>query len=826
MPNVRNDKQETPLILACKSESEEKEKVVDYLIRKRVKVNLQDVHGRTALMYACLTNSSDNVIRMLVNSKANPWLVDEDNSTAFDYAINAENIGAVKLMIQACREGKILTKPGSFNIEMKKLEDRLDKMPEIRKCSWPLMGPRSSTVKDKHSTNQSNLLAVSEVDEFTENPTRERRRKRSICHFDPIELDANGEPPSDNPECSTKPLRRPSLASASRSASEDERISLHFSDSDNSSFDRSSTNLSLEKLLRMRDSVTSSVESNESVNAQNLPTKVEGIKEETPSKNNEISAVIKCTDTIDEKCSSKLKDFRKNNNDNINFGILKQNQIDSKCRSESLGLGNDTQETATEVDHSKKVAKEFDFKSNRLEHTRDEVMKSSSALPCGMSVQNPLSPCAPRRRTVGSLPPSQKGDVIDDLERKKTGNESEAMRRVTLGAMDMRNEGRGKSLNLWGEEHNFRPTPPPRDLLSSAGRKTITFVTSHEKENHRINVDSPEMKSFRKKIRSPEVDFNHGHSPTEHAQELSKKRENTGIQASKTNPLLPFNLPVISPPENTECKGNEREGIESGKTSQVEKTTVRRTLSDSVSHERRRASVTGTRRDYHGNSNESTSACAIDVSAGIGPFMTRERSASFTPLSTIASTTPPQQRKPSVNASCDIVTMATTGESPRCHSPRNKLSSDLPDLVLHTPKSSRARSPCNLDPFSLSPELQMTDPFHTRYARTSPLSSDSLNPTGSQIHFTGSNLGASKSPNHLPEVVCGTTGSPKERRGAFLPPLNISRKQQEQPEEGYFSCSPSPLDVESPSRSKEKTKYSFKPSSPRLMNRPVKNLLP
>lgn len=835
LANVRNENQETPLILACKSESEEKEKVVDYLIRKRVKVNLQDVHGRTALMHACLTNSPDNVIRMLVNCKANPWLVDESNNTAFDYAINAGNIGTVKLMIQACREGKILTKPGSFNIEMKRLEDRLDEMPETRKCSWPLMGPRNSAGKEKRSTNnKSNLLAVSEVDEFTESPTRERRRKRSICHFDPIELDGSEEAGEISESATKQPLRR----TISRSASEDERISLHFSDSDNSSFDRSSTNFSsLEKLLRMRDSVTSSVDSNDSVNAQNLQIKVEGIKEEKSSKNNEISA--------DEVRSSKQEEehSRKNiNNDNTNVEKLNQSQTDFKSHSEKTSNSDKTQETAAGIDRRKIITKESEVKSNRSEQTREELMKSSSALTCGMSIQNPVSPRTPRRRTVGSLTPSQKGDVIDDWERKRTGNESEATRRVTIGAMDMRSEDRRRSLNLWSEEHNFRPSPPPRDLLSSASRKPLTFVTSHEKETNRIIVSSPEMKSFRKKIRSPEVDFTHGNSPDEHAQELCKKLENTGIQTSpdsakgrkldalKTNALFPFNLPAISSPENIECKGKEREGKESGKSSQVEKTVVRRTLSDNVSHERRRASATGARGDYHGNGQEeSTSACVVDFTAAAGTLITRERSASFTPLSTTACTTSPQEHKPNVSTCCDIVTMATTGEPPRSHCPRNKLSSDLPDLVLHTPRSPRVRSPSNLDPFSLTPELQVTDPIHTRYARSAPSSSDTLNPTGSPTYFTGSNPCASKpsnSYNHLPEVVSGTTGSPKQRRVAFLPPLNISRKQQDQPEEGYFSCSPSPLEVESPNRSKEKSKYSFKPSSPRLMNRPVKNLLP
>ncbi|XP_031556742.1 uncharacterized protein LOC116293456 [Actinia tenebrosa] len=829
LTNVRNENQETPLILACKSESEEKEKVVDYLIRKRVKVNLQDIHGRTALMHACLTNSSDNIIRMLVNSKANPWLVDEGNNTSFDYAINAGNIGAVKLMIQACREGKILTKPGSFNIEMKKLEDRLDEMPEIRKCSWPLMGPRISTGKEKRNTNQSNLLAVSEVDEFTESPTRERRRKRSICHFDPIGLEASEG--SSEGESTTKPLRRASLASASRSASEDERISLHFSDSDNSSFDRSSTNFSsLEKLLRMRDSVTSSVDSTDSLNAQNLQIKVEGITEEESSKNSEIFAVAKCTRALDEMLTKEREEHsRKKINDNKNskdVEKLNQSQTDLKYRSEKTGHSDGTQETCAGVDRKKKLSKEYEVQSTQIGQSRNELMKSSCALPCGMSAQNQESPRTPRRRTVGTSTPSQKGDVIEDWERKTTGNETEAMRRFTLGAMDLRSDDKRRSLNLWGEEHNLRPSPPPRDL----SRTPITVVTS------------PEMKSFRKKIRSPEVDFSHGRGPFEHAQELGKKNgnENAGVHTThnsakgrkldasktelKTNAPLPFNLPVISPLDNIGWKGKEREGKESGKNSQVEKTAVRRTLSDSVSHERRRASASGTRHVHHSNGKEeSSSACVIDSTAGTTKLVTRERSSSFTPLSTTASTTgtPPQERKASnVSPCCDIVTMATssTGEPLRCHSPRNKLSSDLPDLVLHTPRS-RGRSPSNLDPFSLAPELHVSDQYHTRYARSVPSSSETLNPTGSQSYLTGSH-------NHLPEVVSSTTGSPKQRRLAFLPPLNISRKQQDQPEEGYFSCSPSPLDVESSSRSKEKSKYSFKPPSPRLVNRPVKNLLP
>ena len=61
--------------------------------------------------------------------------------------------------------------------------------------------------------------------------------------------------------------------------------------------------------------------------------------------------------------------------------------------------------------------------------------------------------------------------------------------------------------------------------------------------------------------------------------------------------------------------------------------------------------------------------------------------------------------------------------------------------------------------------------------------------------------------------------SPRLRPGTLLPPLLISNRRSptHEIEDGYFSCSPSPADVESPRRkcSNEQLRYSFKPISPR-----------
>lgn len=765
--NVRNSIQETPLILACKSENTEKEKVVEFLIKHRVKMNLQDVDGKTALMHACLTNSSDNLIRMLVNAKANPWVKDDSKNTAFDYAINAGNIGSVKVMIQACREGKMLSKPGSFNMEMKRLEDKLDQMPETRKCSWPLMGPRHTASKEKKVSQQSELLAVDEDDE-TESPTRERRRKKSICHFDPIDIDFDNNTTADaTTERFPKPLRQGSLYSVGRSASsEEERISLHFSDSDNSSFDRSSAHFSsLEKLLRPRDSVTSSLESNDSLNVQ-TPTSLkldmvwnlEKQKHQLTSHDEEKS--VSTSDIEDSKTS--------------------HNTENSPCDADKSTVKTELK-TSTQNTGVNRQLRRLNFQqaksNNNVLITNDEVkvlfsprqqnespltlqekhLPESTEHPSHLPLREKLpSPSVSRRKTIGSLS-GGKDDAMESGDSKQSGSEATTVRRFTVSTME-----------------------------GSSGMQLT-------------EVSSLEIKLNRTKIRPLEVDIPSKQRTKRNSLDTLRSSKKRDVN-SKADFTKPINLPIISKPDDG-VKDNGPKLLKCN-----EKTSVRRTLSDSICQSKR--PNVATRHDNRlGVSRSEYFADKQPLISSSSPMQKgyRERSAS-SPLAPPES--PQAERRASLSIRCDVT--SSCRDAQRSRSPRYMLSGDLPDLVLHSPP--RNRSPGNLD-FQGHDQL----PLQRTCRSISPEVLGLVSPVPGSPNHTNIK---SNSYSHLPEVIKSTTGSPKEKRVALLPPLNISRKPNDA-EEGYFSCSPSPLDIDSPNRGKEKSRYSFKPLSPRLVTRTV-----
>src|SRR5436190_1156105 len=76
----------TPLMLACRnSRTVSSEKVVKLLINSRADLDLKDNDGRTALMFACgnsSTDSSEYTVELLINARANLNLQDNDGLTA------------------------------------------------------------------------------------------------------------------------------------------------------------------------------------------------------------------------------------------------------------------------------------------------------------------------------------------------------------------------------------------------------------------------------------------------------------------------------------------------------------------------------------------------------------------------------------------------------------------------------------------------------------------------------------------------------------------------------------------------------------------------
>lgn len=272
--NVRNERLETPLMLCCqaKTDMDEKGRVVSYLLSKQAKVNLQDIEGRTALIYACMSKSGKEIIKALLDAKSNPWIEDESKNTVFDYVMNAEDLETTRLLINACRESMIVD--ARDNVQVKHLEECLANIQEIRKFSWPLMGPRNrrdhshlyAAEMEDPPISSSNLLGADDGE--TAQPAPERRRKRSVCHFDPLDIQeilncseeaetntTNTKNDQDD-QSESEEKRKTSV----RSLSEEERFTFQISDAENTPRDPSS---GLEKLLKLQDSFCSSLDSNE-----------------------------------------------------------------------------------------------------------------------------------------------------------------------------------------------------------------------------------------------------------------------------------------------------------------------------------------------------------------------------------------------------------------------------------------------------------------------------------------------------------------------------------------------------------------------------------
>jgi len=164
--NVRNERLQTPLMLCCQAKTymdDEKGRVVSYLLSKQAKVNLQDIYGCTALIYACMSNSGKEIIKALLHAKSNPWIEDESKNTVFDYVMNAEDLETTRLLINACRESMLAD--ARDNIEVKQLEECLANIQDIRKFSWPLTGPRIRR-------DQSYLYAAEKEDQSIPSPKR------------------------------------------------------------------------------------------------------------------------------------------------------------------------------------------------------------------------------------------------------------------------------------------------------------------------------------------------------------------------------------------------------------------------------------------------------------------------------------------------------------------------------------------------------------------------------------------------------------------------------------------------------------------------------
>ncbi|XP_006124387.1 ankyrin repeat domain-containing protein 34B [Pelodiscus sinensis] len=106
--NESNDRGETPLMIACKTQhvdqqSVSKAKMVKYLLENKADPNIQDKSGKTALMHACLEKAGSEVVTLLLKNGADLSLQDHSGYSALVYAVNSEDKETLKVLLNACK---------------------------------------------------------------------------------------------------------------------------------------------------------------------------------------------------------------------------------------------------------------------------------------------------------------------------------------------------------------------------------------------------------------------------------------------------------------------------------------------------------------------------------------------------------------------------------------------------------------------------------------------------------------------------------------------------------------------------------------------------
>tara|TARA_B100000902_G_scaffold111105_1_gene112471 strand:+ start:1331 stop:1900 length:570 start_codon:yes stop_codon:yes gene_type:complete len=96
--NYQNNYDETALIVA--SSDYGNLPLIKLLLDSGADPNLQDEVGNTALMNAVFTGfkSYIPIIKLLLNSGANPLVKDQENYTAYDFALDTGNIEIIELL--------------------------------------------------------------------------------------------------------------------------------------------------------------------------------------------------------------------------------------------------------------------------------------------------------------------------------------------------------------------------------------------------------------------------------------------------------------------------------------------------------------------------------------------------------------------------------------------------------------------------------------------------------------------------------------------------------------------------------------------------------
>lgn len=812
--NVRNEGLETPLMLCCQAKTDmndEKGRVVNYLLSKQAKVNLQDIYGRTALIYACMSNSGKEIVKALLDAKSNPWIEDESKNTVFDYVMNAEDLETTRLLINACRESMLAD--ARDNNEVKQLEECLANIQDIRKFSWPLTGPRIrrnhsylyAAEKEDPSIPSANLLGAN-LSSDGEVAQPERRRKRSVCHFDPLDIEkilhcteeagtnsTNTEGKQDD-KSESEAKRKTSV----RSLSEEERFSFQISDAENAAPRDPSSGL--EKLLKLQDSFCSSVDSNEflysndsrrnSEDPNHSSSEKQQISDEANSMQGRKSVVS--FDAVEKTMEIKSGDYNEshdcgkermaehvstyirhktreavNNNEDQDIGEEDRNRerlftfrVSSVAVSKSESY---TTVSESSIQRHVVINSAIDKQFTEATENRSNRIISPVTSQQSSPVMSPFaSPQVTRRQTHTSnaLKQSPRASPVPTSENNRLEGVP-IVRRYTLSALDM-----GK--------------------FQTSGIKTLLVPLKHST--------------------AAETDARRGSAVSE-----STSRGGTGGN--------------FTPP-----------GLRKSKSDLTDRTSMSHSLQGKDFLE------TGPKfgqgipglQQLNDHSKERNDVTEFQLPSISSTKKGRRSPNNFTQPMTIIN---PSVESKSLNADPRIelsLPWRNNGEKPRFHLANQDFS-----LEEQKPSSSPGRTSLPSPPKDLSISSPSSPCDVIALAKVADLSPRGSDNTSGEVlpdllfnSLTKLPYGEDSGPKQGGSSVVTPQNSAHRRLrpGTLLPPLNLSNRRSptHDLEDGYFSGSPSPADVESPRRklSNEQQRYSFRPISPRSPIRSPKSLNP
>ena len=783
-------------MLCCQSkkDAEDKSSVVSYLLSKNAKVNVQDANGQTALIHAFFGNSGAKIIKALLDHKSNPWIEDKSNNTIFDYAINEEDLETTRLLISSCRENR--TFPDSYEkLQIKHLEQCLANIQDMRKLSWPLV---ASSLRNNHTpicaadnddllTTASDMLG-SKLNEGNFSPRCVRERKRSVCQFDPLCLETilncSEDAKTNSPQRAQERERldgEEQRKTSIRSLSEEEKFSFQLSDSEISPRDPSS---GLEKLLKLQDSFSSSVDSNE------FPYSSAGLQRDSIDKQTEFDSdeelhkgntraptdvVQAAEDTLVEGLHGRSHG-ESNSCDRIFVSTITWSStlIKAKEGSSDLHLPSKSSDNYLNNSISSEKVYNIDIKSSPQISPGSSCQSSPAMSPF-------TSPQLRRRKTLSSVTLKQKfnpsGSPLANDDNYK--QESSIVRRYTLSSLE---EAKLPNANLL------------RQLSSSPKDVTFTEAGSSSQVSEATKRFSP---PGLRKSKSDLTDWRSMYQNLQGKEQAEYLPEYTLRQRSNM-PLYQQSLENV--PQASEVQSSKLQlplipCTKKGRRSQKD-------LGNSIPVVNHADGIQQAQGDSRidmifRRKNGAEKQRLLLQSEQTFPLEDQRYSSNMRRVSLPSSSR-------NVLDSCDVVATATTSDM--LAKGWDKTPAEVtPDLLSH-----------------FATQLQPPEePSHRHVAPRKVISSFTFD-------HSPSSPAAGEAEERNPSVPSGQQRvSPRLRTRTLLPPLIISQRRSptHDTEDGYFSCSPSPADIESPRRksSNEQPRYSFKPISPRS---PIRSLQP